>query len=140
MKYIVSSAEFKASANIVKAFMKQTGMRSENIQATLDLIENQEWDKIPAEPGMTLVLSEPTYAWSKRDLIEVIFEVDAKRNVEVMELMVPWIERLAPVGIAVWGLVKVFKNVLDSMRDDIHALGKKWSEEDKAAASESAPE
>lgn len=140
MKYIITAQEFKTSAKIIKAIMKETGIRSSEMQATIDLIRNQEWDKVPTEPGVTLVLSEPDDEFGTRDLIEVIVEVSPTRNVEFMETMIPWIERLAPVGIAMWGMLKVFKNVLGTMRDDVHALTKKWNEEDKAAASQSAAE
>ena len=103
------------------------------------MIRNQEWDKVPTEPGVTLILSEPN-DFGDRKLIEVIIVVSSARNVEFMETMIPWIQRLAPVGIAMWGLLKVFKNTLGTMRDDVHTLTKKWQEEDKAAASQPAAE
>jgi hypothetical protein len=140
MKYIVSANEFKTSAKVIQAFIKHTGLRSEDFEKIIGYIKDERWDKIPAEKGVEYVFTEPSSDFHRKELVEVVFTVDSKRNVEFMELLVPWMERVAPIAMAMWSMLKAFKNVADTMRDDTKALLAKWENEEKAEAAKKASE
>lgn len=129
MKFIISATEFKASTQLCSVIAKEFGISHPEFEKVALAVRQNNWIELPEEKNIVYVWDEQ-YGPGRNVLKEVHFIGDDERNAEFMLAMIPWVKKIAPISMAVFNLLSIFKNVVDEIRDDMKALQKKWKIED----------